>query len=469
MAATRADYQKQYDLVRGPDGAVLYALAARPALTLPSEVISTIFLFSLPDDEFIAPKPNEAPLSLISICKRWRVIAVNTPAVWASLSIDITWLPAMDDWIHPDEWIDLDEDELEYVYGEDIFLQWISRAKRMPLSIKIPKDSPVYDMDCLLQEIAELAAQWQNVCFFVDPDYVDLLFPVDSKFPMLRKFILDCAEGIYPPPTLEDATMLREICISGAATPISVARCIGIIEEGINLVDCSFFLTPDQPIALLPRVANLQHLALHEQAQTGAPLLAMSVLRNLTLPALKNLALKFVNPGRRPPVDITEFISFASRSSLQLESLTLCLMPVSEVDLLSCLAHVPSVFTLRLQLPASMTTFLERLASDGHFLPRLRFLYLVNFSSSQHNTPCTYKSPRPNSMLTMLDSRCRGPVNSRACLQLVHFRHAGTQAMNHFTTVVKSDPVHQALEKEGIDFVYERLPRALRHKDWWLD
>ncbi|KAJ7820687.1 hypothetical protein B0H13DRAFT_1702757, partial [Mycena leptocephala] len=67
--------------IRKTLSAVSYAV-----LDLPNEVTSEIFLHCLPDAPSI-PSSITAPLLLLKICKRWRDIALKTPALWASFAV----------------------------------------------------------------------------------------------------------------------------------------------------------------------------------------------------------------------------------------------------------------------------------------------------------------------------------------------------------------------------------------------
>ncbi|KAJ6568751.1 hypothetical protein B0H19DRAFT_1256470 [Mycena capillaripes] len=58
-----------------------------PVLDLLSEVTSEIFLHCLPDAPSV-PSSIAAPLLLLKICKRWRNIALKTPALWASFAVN---------------------------------------------------------------------------------------------------------------------------------------------------------------------------------------------------------------------------------------------------------------------------------------------------------------------------------------------------------------------------------------------
>ncbi|KAJ7111678.1 hypothetical protein C8R44DRAFT_632393, partial [Mycena epipterygia] len=53
-----------------------------PVLTLPTEIITRIFVECLPSDEFVRPSPSKPPLTLAQICSRWRDISLSTRGVW---------------------------------------------------------------------------------------------------------------------------------------------------------------------------------------------------------------------------------------------------------------------------------------------------------------------------------------------------------------------------------------------------
>ena len=58
---------------------------------LPVELWAKIFLLCLPDEEFVTPNPQQAPLLLCQICSHWRRVAVGTPLLWNSLFIRTSW------------------------------------------------------------------------------------------------------------------------------------------------------------------------------------------------------------------------------------------------------------------------------------------------------------------------------------------------------------------------------------------
>ncbi|KIJ67549.1 hypothetical protein HYDPIDRAFT_84776, partial [Hydnomerulius pinastri MD-312] len=53
-----------------------------PLRILPDELLQEIFKRCLPNDRYIVPKINCAPLVLTQICRRWRVVARATSELW---------------------------------------------------------------------------------------------------------------------------------------------------------------------------------------------------------------------------------------------------------------------------------------------------------------------------------------------------------------------------------------------------
>ncbi|KIK33273.1 hypothetical protein CY34DRAFT_60136, partial [Suillus luteus UH-Slu-Lm8-n1] len=54
---------------------------------LPTEILSRIFMFCLPQDQHLLPKPGLAPVLLTTICRRWRKVAVGFPKLWCMLQL----------------------------------------------------------------------------------------------------------------------------------------------------------------------------------------------------------------------------------------------------------------------------------------------------------------------------------------------------------------------------------------------
>ncbi|KAJ7623501.1 hypothetical protein FB45DRAFT_925823 [Roridomyces roridus] len=478
------DYQKQHSLIRSEDGKLRYADVTRLVLVLPPELVSTVFTFCLPDDEFIYPDPCAAPLVLLQICTRWRWIAITTPALWTSLYIDF-------DCFHNGR------DDVDV-----LLCDWISRSGSLPLSIKIADDFAIFQhrlnkrqMKAVFGMVGKHSARWQDMCFVLYPEHSAFLFPVSGDFPVLRKLIVECqpdaAPGsVYPSRALDGAYMLRELRFHTLRWPdlampwnsvelycsddIGVSASLDVLRNGINLIKCSLSLVHEPPrsSASLPPRASLQELTLVECANDPTEsLLSMNLLRNLTLPSLKHLTLKFHDASGRPSVDVREFVSFVTRSSIQLESLTLCLVPGPVQTVILCLRCLPSLVTLRLQPHRSMTLFLAELAKTSdvggvQFLPRLESLHLVKPARRRWNDHVASEI-----MLRMLSSRWDSRLGgSRTHLRTVHFNHAGADVTDTFTALVTSHPTFERLQEAGMTLVFGKSPcQYLCETKWWVE
>ncbi|KAF7337861.1 hypothetical protein MVEN_02009100 [Mycena venus] len=83
-------YETQNILVKDRDGRLRFTRFTRLDSRLPPELVVLIFLYCLPDDEFVTPSLTTAPLLLSVVCRRWREIAFSTPKLWSSLSLEFT-------------------------------------------------------------------------------------------------------------------------------------------------------------------------------------------------------------------------------------------------------------------------------------------------------------------------------------------------------------------------------------------
>jgi hypothetical protein len=69
---------------------------------LPPEVLSHIFMYCLPEEQYLSPAPRLAPMLLTRICRRWRDVALATPGLWCRLFVDndhSVWQPTAFTWL----------------------------------------------------------------------------------------------------------------------------------------------------------------------------------------------------------------------------------------------------------------------------------------------------------------------------------------------------------------------------------
>lgn len=80
------------------------------------ELLSLIFLQSLPDDGLTTPALNDAPLHLTWVCSRWREVALSIPDLWNSFRV----APAISN-----------DQRVSWVEA------WLRRSRNAPLTIEL--------------------------------------------------------------------------------------------------------------------------------------------------------------------------------------------------------------------------------------------------------------------------------------------------------------------------------------------
>ncbi|KAJ6448443.1 hypothetical protein C8R45DRAFT_160754 [Mycena sanguinolenta] len=122
---------KQQEEIEAKLRAIVY-----PVLSLPTEIISRIFIECLPDN--CIPSARHAPLLLTRVCRQWKAIALSTCGLWSSLHIESLWY-----------------DKLMVPRGTSFALQtWFSRAGERLLSLTI---------ECSRREVQEQALEQLDI------------------------------------------------------------------------------------------------------------------------------------------------------------------------------------------------------------------------------------------------------------------------------------------------------------------
>ncbi|KAF9475397.1 hypothetical protein BDN70DRAFT_996451 [Pholiota conissans] len=118
---------------------------------LPPEILTEIFLFCIPDEQFPLPYTTEAPLLLTHVSSQWRSIAVSVPELWTALHINY-------------------KDPAEDIPATDI---WLSRSGSKPLSLSIAIDFSEQPQQEILDALCRHSKRWKYVRF----DFRHLLCP----------------------------------------------------------------------------------------------------------------------------------------------------------------------------------------------------------------------------------------------------------------------------------------------------
>ncbi|KAJ7286476.1 hypothetical protein C8J57DRAFT_1664600, partial [Mycena rebaudengoi] len=326
LSNRHTEYQDQNCILRDSRGKLTFAPVNRLVLTLPSEIISEIFLLCLSPAEFIAADKFTAPLLLCRICRQWKQIALATPCLWSSLRLDVN------DFRRERSSADLDPVEF--------YSSWLKNAKHTPLHLQIydsvyscinpllmplrpwfsaPElepsawlrklDKPNTVRLCkVLKLIKQRAERWRSLDLNLHSTYLNALFPSTRNFPSLEKLVTRSPTVPFakldPPFLSHDMPMLRELRLYENTAPalaafpwaqltvfvtdeISVSDCVNIFRHTSNPHILHLSIPPLHPIT------NLHDLSIHDEWEDAEDFPLIKLLQHLTLPALKRLSLRF--------------------------------------------------------------------------------------------------------------------------------------------------------------------------------
>ncbi|KAF8218302.1 hypothetical protein K438DRAFT_1796646 [Mycena galopus ATCC 62051] len=309
---------------------------AYPVLTLPNEIISEIFIRFLP--VYPAPPPLIGLLSptlLTHICRRWREVALGTPALWRAIS-------------YPRR-----EDQGPLLH---ILESWLSRSGCLPLSFlmegiwgSLSKKS--------FETLVFHRARWEYIALGISES--DIL-TVQGAMPLLQQLTIQAwADPTRPPSPIgfQETPRLRSVTLWQLSSSTDVLpwsqltsltliydliECSAVLQHAINLIHCHLVALPDVgtisvPDVLLPRLESLVLTQL--EAGDDAP---THYLETLITPALRTLEVSevFLQPD---PVDSLELFIEASGCRLQKLCITGNIRSISEVEYRSVFDQIPAL------------------------------------------------------------------------------------------------------------------------------
>ncbi|KAJ7191783.1 hypothetical protein GGX14DRAFT_596975 [Mycena pura] len=358
-----------------------------PALALPNELTTHVFLHCLPLHGRVRPDPKTGPL-LVAQIRHWRAVALSFPALWASIALDFH------------------SGMAEPVISQRTALAglWLSRASRSPLSITINAEllpgSRLPAGICSL--IKSLSAQWGRLELMIPaPDFLELC-EVAGPFPHLQVVAInpyrDQAE--YRVPFLH-SPKLQVLRLSDAF--IGCFECEpGEPSQSISAVECPIRRSATEIFRMFEKFPNLHHLIVTANCWINdlppqlsfppcPPLHSLSLdnncavgLKHLTLPTLRHLEIVISIDGCDQLI-----ADFVARSSCTLTYLGLEFIDnYWPLELECVLRAAPSVVSLRLgfsglnSTPQSACFVLHRL----DILPHLTNIYVRGWGKGNVNT-----------------------------------------------------------------------------------
>ncbi|KAF8178172.1 hypothetical protein K438DRAFT_1938871 [Mycena galopus ATCC 62051] len=284
-----------------------------PVLTLPNEITSEIFIHFLPPYPICPLVVGMfSPTHLTHICRRWREIALATPALWRAIG------PS-----NPD----LDPEDIDMSKISDA---WVRRSGSCPLSIEINEDDSSDHPPSILSTLIPHRARWEYLTLLLNSHSQDALHLVEGPMPILRHLRL----SLHPhnPFEFRDLPQLRSVEVFAASqltlpwaqltsltlTWVESRKCVAILQQTARLVHCVLqlsdiagFRSAGINIAL-PCLKSL-NLRSHFYDDEGT----RGFLTTLVVPALHRLEVRAGVWGQNPIDSLASFITTSGCKLLQ--------------------------------------------------------------------------------------------------------------------------------------------------------
>ncbi|KAJ6589331.1 hypothetical protein B0H19DRAFT_1226883 [Mycena capillaripes] len=290
-----------------------------PVLTLPAEITSHIFNQSLPNNK--KPSQHTAPLVLTQICHLWREIALRTPTLWQSITIN-------------------NRREPHRVSGK-LLEMWLQRSAVLPLRLSLGSfDALATYTQSLIDTSLIHHRRWEEI------EYVGgNIESGDRDFPVLRTVTLSSWENRSHSIRIQSAPMLREAAIA-------------ILSDTF----ANFTDTFNHPHLILNGLDSL------EVGFTGS-----SIVPHLTLPYLRELILSgYLDRA------IEQCRALVSRSHCSLQRLSIRMLWEVKPETLVLYFHlVPTVTILKLVIQQTAVHQFVTALSSPSTLPAMEPLTIV--------------------------------------------------------------------------------------------
>ncbi|THU99849.1 hypothetical protein K435DRAFT_855340 [Dendrothele bispora CBS 962.96] len=378
-----------------------------PIRRLPDEILAEIFENSMPCGTVFSC-PKRPPPSFLTVCVRWRTVALSTPRIWQSITLDFGGVPR----IHPHQNLEVLDHHLSKL------------SKSSPLNVNIHctrlKSSCTEIFSAHVDSLAEQSYRWVSLSLTSSWSLTERLDTI-GNFPSLRVLhlsnsvpsstislilkrspvlthlsISSLPEEAGPFVALSNVTHL-ELLVSQDPTVFNVLdKCPKLITVLFNLQHCCDNF--DEQVAALsshPRhIPSIKHIKIRvprtSDGETDYYLLP-SLLSSLHLPSLVSVTLNS-SLGTKPFVRQEIFRAFGdfSKKSCAPTSLTLDRLRISDEETVSLLQLIPALTKLTIHERTSNIS-----DADRQLIISRRFLQCLNSYDLEHVAQTTLTARRP--------------------------------------------------------------------------
>ncbi|CAA7265069.1 unnamed protein product [Cyclocybe aegerita] len=355
---------------------------------LPPEIISRIFVFYASYFDFysmehdvLLPRPDNLPVTLGAVCKRWREIAWATPSLWTTVDVH------------------LDPRSMTQERSQ-LLKEWLERSRSLPLTLVIRSESSLstcvgtpggLNILSIVDSINSHSSRWSSLAIHAPSSVASRLHLKIT----IRPNAADAADNsmsssmtdILPSPEQVSLRGLRfrtvrldwSNVIHVELSDLFVDECLCLLCEATKPVSCNLRITQGSDGHIVP-----QHEILHikigslEIAFSDAELLG-SFFSRINLPALNYLECDASDFGHGDQDTINAIEAFLSRSVCPLQHLQLCELRAPNADiiqLLKLLSKLESLYLFNTAVTDELLDFMVETNTtpeeDNHFLPCLK-------------------------------------------------------------------------------------------------
>ncbi|KAK7020384.1 F-box domain-containing protein [Favolaschia claudopus] len=274
----------------------------RPALPLPFELISLIFIFCLPLHRRVSPHPHKSPLNLANVCRQWREVALGIPELWTSMFLQVD-----EPFYGVADLFDSSFDKQHPFVA--LMSLWFARTSGRPLSISLSCTRDSCLPKGLLDVMAVYCGQWGRIELVVSEDDFLAFNNITGPFPCLSSLTVRITDGgpsfsELRIASIQESPQLKALQLPGCVYTSHAPESLGILPRGLTAarVFCvaSPFHTPNILVTptfgpLLRHLPRLLHLDLYVHLLPVTPPSAREKARLLTLRLNEENALDFLD------------------------------------------------------------------------------------------------------------------------------------------------------------------------------
>ena len=297
--------------------------------SLPLEVLSTIFIFTLASDEGIVKRTSDGwtnPLPLCAVSSLWRTLALATPKLWSRVFVYVPDLKSK-----------------AMAKSKARLGPWIKRSGSLPLTLFICycgvyNQSPIENSVTVVKVLNRYASRWETLYVQYPNEFPEPRESLLAELAHVDKWSsLQRMYGVKPQDT-STYTQLTHLQFYRHLSRVSYAEVVGILRGCPRLVWLSLLIEVAQEFINVPVSPIILHDLTFVSFSANHP---PTIFQLVSLPSLRELVCRetwhghlFMEPG-----SLRSLLSLLTRSACTLDKLEIHGTNSPPGDLIQLLTH----------------------------------------------------------------------------------------------------------------------------------